>query len=82
MPEPILYSIMETFNNPLRFGCSLNARVCVCVCAEKKLSSWKLIGDRSNEINRRGFYEITCETKYELGILSFFILERVYDVEN
>lgn len=54
----------------------------VCVCAEKKLSSWKLIGDRSNEINRRGFYEITCEAKYELGILSFFILERVYDVEN
>lgn len=43
----------------------------MCVCAEKKLSSWKLIGDRSNEINRRGFYEITCEAKYELGILSF-----------
>lgn len=79
MPEPILYSIMETFNNPLRFACSLNARVCVCVCvcAEKKLSSCKLIGDRSNEINRRGFYEITCEAKYELGILSFYFGESI-----
>lgn len=49
----------------------------VCVCAEKKLSSWKLIGDRSNEINRRGFYEITCEAKYELGILSFYFGESI-----
>lgn len=53
------------------------ACVRVCVCAEKKLSSWKLIGDRSNEINRRGFYEITCEAKYELGILSFYFGESI-----
>lgn len=52
---------------------------------EKKLSSWKLIGDRLNEINRRGFYEIIYGAKYELNILSFYSRESVYvyrDVEN
>lgn len=52
---------------------------------EKKLSSWKLIGDRLNEINRRDFYEIIYGAKYELNILSFYSRESVYvyrDVEN
>lgn len=62
--------------------------VCVCVLEDGKgeeIVSWKLIGDRLNEINRRGFYEIIYGAKYELNILSFYSRESVYvyrDVEN
>lgn len=58
MPEPILYSIVETFNNPLSYSIAFRIRVCA---REEIVESI----DRMKSIVERFFHGITCEAKYE-----------------